>query len=242
MSSKRSAPTSSSSRPQGKAPRKRTAAGRGRKPRETLTRERVIDAAIELADEAGMEALSMRKLAQRLGVEAMSLYNHVPGKEALIDGMVDAVVARIDVPRPGQPWRAEMERRAWSAHRVLLAHPWASLPLISRMNTGPAMLRYIDATHGCLHGAGFDHATADHARNVMDSHIHGFTLQELHFPVAREDYASAARAFLPQLPPERYPHMHAIALEIIEGRYDGVNRFAFGLELLLDGLARLLDR
>lgn len=208
--------------------------------REPLSRQAVVDAAIALADEAGMEALSMRQLAQRLGVEAMSLYNHVPSKDALIDAMVDDVAGRIAVPRLGKPWRREMERRARSAYGLLLQHPWAPLPLISRMNIGPGMLRYADATHGCLLAAGFDHALADHAHHVMDSHIYGFTLQELHFPLDRREYASAAKSFLPMLPRERYPHMHALACEVIEGRYNGINRFDFGLKLVLDGLERLL--
>ena len=210
--------------------------------RTPLSRQKVVDAAITLADGAGMDALSMRQLAQRLGVEAMSLYNHVPNKDALIDAMVDDVASRITLPRAGQPWRAEMAQRACSAHALLLQHPWAPLPMMSRMNVGPGMLRYIDATHGCLLAAGFGHAAADHARHAMDSHIHGFTLQELHFPLDRREFANAAAAFLPMLPPERYPHMHALAAEVIAGRYNGVNDFDFdfGLQLLLDGLARLL--
>jgi len=208
--------------------------------RTPLSRQKVVDAAIALADTAGMDALSMRQLAQRLGVEAMSLYNHVPNKDALIDAMVDDVAGRIALPRPGQPWRAEMAQRARSAHALLLQHPWSPLPMISRMNVGPGMLRYADATHGCLLAAGFDHAAADHARHAMDSHIHGFTLQELHFPLDRGEYASAAAAFLPMLPADRYPHMHALAGEVIAGRYNGVNDFDFGLQLVLDGLQRLL--
>jgi AcrR family transcriptional regulator len=210
--------------------------------RTPLSRQKVVDAAITLADTAGMDALSMRQLAQRLGVEAMSLYNHVPNKDALIDAMVDEVAGRIALPRPGRPWRAEMARRAHSARALLLQHPWAALPMVSRLNVGPGMLRYADATHGCLLAAGFGHAAADHARHALDSHIHGFTLQELHFPLDRSDYASAAAAFLPMLPPGRYPHMHALAAEVIAGRYNGVNDFDFGLQLLLDGLERLLTR
>lgn len=214
--------------------------GRGRTARPPLSRERVVEAAIALADDAGMDALSMRSLARQLGVEAMSLYNHVANKDSLVDAMVDHVAGGIALPRSGRPWRREMERRARSAHGQLLRHPWAPLPLISRLNVGPSMLRYVEATHACLLAAGFGHAAADHARHVMDCHIYGFTLQELHFPLRRAEYAGAARAFLPQLPAERYPHLRAMALEVIEGRFDGVNHFDFGLGLLLDGLERML--
>jgi len=102
------------------------------------------------------------------------------------------------------------------------------------------MLRYMDRTHGCLLSAGFDHATADHARNVLDSHIYGFVLQELNFPVSQEEYASAAEAFLHMLPEDQYPHARALTLAVIGGEYDGINRFDFGLELILDGLERRL--
>jgi len=191
-----------------------------------------------LADTAGLEAISMRKLAEALGVEAMSLYNHVPNKEALIDDMVDRVVGEIALPSPGKPWRGELRRRANSALHVLIRHPWAALPMISRMNTGARMLSYMDRTHGCLLAAGFDHAKADQARHLMDSHIYGFALQEIHFPIRPEDYAASADAFLPRLPASVYPHLRSVAEAIVSGKYDGRNSFSFGLELILDGLAQ----
>lgn len=204
-----------------------------------LTRERVLRAAVRLADEGGIAALSMRRLAQTLGVEAMSLYNHVANKEDLLDGMVDLVVAEIALPEVGAHWKAQMHRRATSAYAVLLSHPWAPLLFVSRMNVGPAMLRYIDATHGCLREAGFSHAMADHARNVIDSHSYGFTLQELLFPIASGNYADEARRFLPMLAPDRYPYMRALTEQVIEGKYNGLHKFEFGLDLILDGLAGL---
>ena len=204
-----------------------------------LTRERVLRAAVRLADEAGIAALSMRKLAQALGVEAMSLYNHVNNKEDMLDGMVDLVVAEIAVPEVGANWKAQMRGRATSTYQVLRSHPWAPLLFVSRMNVGPAKLRNFDATHGCLREAGFSHAMADHARNVIDSHIYGFTLQELLFPIAAGSYADAARHFLPMLPPDRYPHMRALTEQVIDGNYDGLHQFEFGLDLILDGLEGL---
>ena len=181
----------------------------------------------------------MRKLAQLLGVEAMSLYNHVANKKDVLSGMVDLVVAEIMLPAIGSDWRAAMRARAVSAHGVLLKHPWAALLIVSRINTGPAMLSYIDATLGCLRQAGFSDQQADHAWNAIDSHIYGFTLQELHFPLEPGEYASAARQFLPMLPAERYPHMRALTEQVIDGSYDGLHDFSFGLELILDGLERL---
>ncbi len=211
-------------------------------PKGGLNLPRIVGEAIAQADSdpTGLAAVSMRGLASRLGVEAMSLYHHVPGKDALIDAMVDAVVGEIETPNPTKPWRDEMRRRAHSALAVLNRHPWACLPLVARINIGPNMLNYLDRTHGCLLRAGFSHAGADRARHLIDSHIHGFALQEQHFPIAPEDYATSARTFLPTIPAERFPHFHALAATVADGDYDGRNAFDFGLELILDGLARLL--
>ena len=183
----------------------------------------------------------MRNLAARLGAEAMSLYHHLPGKDALIDAMVDAVVGEIVVPRAKPEWRAEMRRRARSASRVFMRHPWACLPVLARINVGPRMLTYLDRTHGCLLRAGFSNAGADQARMLIDSHILGFVLQERHFPVSPGDYAASARAFLPMLPSERYPDLRRLAEAVGDGAYAGRNSFDFGLDLILNGLARLLD-
>ena len=210
--------------------------------RARLTRDVVIGASIALADERGVELLSMRKIAEALGVEAMSLYNHVTSKDDLLDGMVDAVIGEVAVPEIGGDWKAELRRRAVSAHDMLLRHPWASMLIVSRINVGPNMLRYVDATVGCLMAAGFSHAETDHAWNALDSHIYGFTLLSANFPLAPSEYAKAARQFLPMLPPDKYPHSRAITEEIIAGRHSGINEFTFGLDLLLDGLERLRDK
>ncbi|MGI0495427.1 TetR/AcrR family transcriptional regulator C-terminal domain-containing protein [Alkalinema pantanalense CENA528] len=207
-----------------------------------LSRDRVLQSALQLADQDGLEALSMRNLAQKLGVQAMSLYNHVANKDDLIDGIVDLVVGEIVLPKITPDWQSEMRKRAISAHQVLLNHPWATLPLVSRINVGPAMLRYIDATLGCLREAGFSWEMADHAWNTIDSHVYGFTLQELNFPIAAEDYATTAQAFLPMIPPDQYPYMHALTQEVITKRYDGLHTFELGLDLLLAGLDQLRDR
>lgn len=218
----------------------RPRAGRGR--REPLSRERILRAALRLADDGGIEALSMRRLAQELGVEAMSLYNHVANKEDVIGEIVDLVVGEIEAPTLGGDWKAAMRRRAISAHAALLRHPWACRSIPSRVNTGPAMLRYIDATLGCLRAAGFSYEMADHAWNAIDSYIYGFTAQQLNFPLDPAEYAAAAREGLPLLPADQYPHMRALAELVIAGRHRGVHEFEFGLDLLLEGLERRLGR
>ncbi len=200
-----------------------------------LNRERVLQAALKLADETGIDTLSMRRLAQTLGVEAMSLYNHVKNKEDLIDGMVDRVVAEMAVPDLAADWQLEIRRIANSAHCVLMSHPWATLMLVSRVNVGPAKLRHFDATQGCLVNAGLSPELADQLRNVIDGHIYGFTLQKLLFPLAEGTYAEAAKHFLPMLPREVYPHMRALTERVIDGVYDGMHQFDFGLDLILQG-------
>lgn len=212
----------------------------GAVPREPLSTERVLGAALTLADAGGTEALTMRRLGQELGVEAMSLYKHVANKDAILDGIVDLVVAEIALPSPGDGWKPAMRRRGMSAHQVLLRHPWACMLLMSRVNLGPAMLRYVDATLGSLREAGFSIELADYAWNAMDSHIYGYTLQELNFPFEPQQFPEAAETYLPQLPSGRYPHLTELAVHVMEGHYDGVPDFTFGLDLILDGLERLL--
>ncbi|HCT77914.1 MAG TPA: TetR family transcriptional regulator [Micromonosporaceae bacterium] len=208
-------------------------------PRTPLTRERVLRAAISLADQGGIESLSMRRLGQELGVEAMSLYNHVANKNDILDGIVDIVVSQIDVPSVGADWKAALRQRAISAHEVLLRHPWASMLMVSRVNVGPAMLRYVDSTIGTLRQAGFSIEMADHAWNAMDSHIYGFTLQKLNFPFDAETIPEAAATYLPTISADEYPHLAEMSRYVMESSYSGVTEFEFGLDLILDGLERL---
>lgn len=211
-----------------------------RRQKARLSREAVLAAAVVFADERGLDMLSMRKLAELLGVEAMSLYNHVANKDDLLDAMVDTVIAEIALPTIGSDWMAAMRARATSAHEMLLRHSWASMLIVSRINVGPAILRYTDATIGALRSAGFSYAMADHAISAIDSHIYGFTLLKSNFPVDEQEYASAAKQFLPMLPAETYPHARGLADEVIAGRHSGINELSFGLDLILDGLARRL--
>jgi len=208
--------------------------------REPLSRDKVLRGAIEIADKEGIDALSMRRLGEALGVEAMSLYKHVSNKDDVLGGIVDMVVGEIALPVIGGDWRAEMRKRAISAHTVLLRHPWATMLVVSRMSVGPAMLRYLDATIGCLRKAGFSFALTDYAWNAIDSYVYGFTFLKLNYPIGEEEYASAAKAFLPMIPEETYPHMNEGAREVAERRHDGILHLEFGLDLILDGLARLL--
>ncbi len=197
--------------------------------------------AVAMADTQGVAALTMRALGDALGVQAMSIYRHVANKDALLDGMVDAVVAEIDVPAASAPWRAAMRDRAFSAHAVLMRHPWACSLLMSRVNVGPAMLRYVDATITSLRGAGFSLAHVDHAWNALDSYIYGFTLQKLNFPFEADQYATIAAGYLPRVSAEQYPGFHALTAHVASGAHDGLHDLAFGLDLLLDGLERLRD-
>jgi AcrR family transcriptional regulator len=207
-------------------------------PQAPLSRERVLLTALRLADEGGIEALSMRKLALELGVKAMSLYNHVDSKDDILNGIVDLVIGEIELPKLSLDWKTAMRRRAISAHRVLVSHPWATIAIMSRVNVGSAMLRYVDATLGCLREAGFSFEMADHAWNAIDSHIYGFTLQELHFPFEAGEYAEMAQKFISFIPSDKYPYLNQLTHCIIEGRYSGLHDFELGLELILNGLDR----
>lgn len=212
---------------------------RKRAARAPLTRAKVLSVALRMADKGGIEALSMRNLARALKVEAMSLYNHVDGKEDLLDGLVDLVAGEIDLPRRGVGWREAMLHRARSAHAVLLTHPWATMLFVSRMNIGPNMLRYVDASIGSLREAGFSYPLADHAWTALDAYIYGFTIQKRNFPLDPSEYASSAKAFLPMIPVEQFPYLNGMSQEVIAGRHDGLHQLEFGLELILDGLERM---
>lgn len=194
---------------------------------------------MRIADKQGIAALSMRKLAQELGVEAMSLYHHVKNKDDILDGLLELVVGEIEVPTIGGDWRAEIRRRASSAHSVLMAHPWATMLLMSRVSIGPAMMRYVDATLGCLRESGFSFPVADYAWNAIDSFIYGYTLQQLNFPFEPDEYAGAAASYVPEIDPVAYPYLVGLSAEVIAGRHAGVHSLEFGLDLLLDGLERL---
>ena len=223
--------------------KKKTAKGEnaGGKRRTPLSRDRVLKTASKFADKHGIESLSMRKLGNLLGVEAMSLYNHVSNKDDILDGIVDIIAGEIDIPGVGGDWKKAMRRRAVSAHEVLMRHPWATMLIVSRANVGPAMLCYVEATIGCLVKAGFSYPMADHAWNAIHSYVYGFTLQKLNFPFKPEEYAEVAKAYLPQISVDEYPHLHGLSQEVIAGHHDGLHDLQFGLDLILEGLESLRD-
>jgi AcrR family transcriptional regulator len=213
------------------------------KPRAPLSRERVLRAALVLADRDGIESLTMRKLGQALGVEAMSLYNHVANKDDILDGLVDLVFSGIAVPSDQADWKTAMRQRAISARDVLLRHPWATSLMQSRTKAGLATLRHHDSVIGSLRRAGFTIDMAAHAYSVVDSYIYGFALQQINLPYhTSEENAAFAENILRQLPSDEYPHLAEMIVEhAMKPSYDYAKEFEFGLDLILDGLERLLD-
>jgi AcrR family transcriptional regulator len=210
-------------------------------PRLPLSRERVLDAAIGLADRAGIGSLTMRKLAQELGVEAMTLYYYVARKDDILGGIVDLVVTDFAVPVAGGEWRAELRRAAISAHDVLLRHPWAASLILSGPPVSGARLRHMDGILGTLRGAGFSAEMTDHAYHAMDSHIMGFTLWEVGITAGMARQPGSIATFLETLDVAAFPHLaEHVDQHLKEREPDDEGDFAFGLDLILDGLERIL--
>jgi AcrR family transcriptional regulator len=218
-------------------PPARTAARR-RKP---LSRDQVLRAAILLADEGGLESVSMRKLGQALRVEAMSLYKHVANKDDILDGIADLVVGDFEVPSGDVGWKSAVRQGAISAHQVLLLHPWASSLIESRTNAGPARMRYLDAVIGLLSAAGFPLPIVIRAIMALDSHTYGFVLQEMAWSFDTENAPELAATFAQGLPAGDYPNLVAMAEMAATVPGGAPVDFAFGLDLILDGLERLRD-
>ncbi len=206
-----------------------------------LSRDRVLRAAIVLADMGGIESLTMRKLGQELQVEAMSLYNHVANKDDILDGIVDLVFSEITLPSNQVGWKMAMRQRAISTREALLRHPWATSLMQSRPKPGPATLRHHDSVIGSLREAGFTIGMAAHAFSVMDGYIYGFALQQRNLPFhTSEDIAKIAENILRELPSTEYPHFAEMIVEhALKPGYDYGDEFEFGLDLILDGLDRL---
>ncbi len=222
--------------------RSKTPVGAGRVP---LSRERVLLAGVAFADEHGIASLSMRKLGQALGVEAMSLYNHVANKDQLLDGMVDLVFRDIELPAVGADWKTAMRERAVSARRVLGRHPWAISLMSTRTSPGPATLRHHDAVIGCLRAGGFSIALAAHAFSLLDSYVYGFALQEATLPMGdtEEETAEVARTMMTGVSRDVFPNLVELTMEhILQPGYDYGNEFEFGIDLILDGLEGARDR
>ena len=213
------------------------------KPRVPLSEERVLEAAVALADEGGIDALTMRKLADRLGVKAMSLYNHVANKDALLDGIVDAVWGEISLPDLGADWKAQIRTLAVSTHDTLLRHPWAA-GLHARQSPGLARLRYGDALLGCFRNAGFTKELTYHAYHIVESYILGFTFQVLSYRnVDMEQFSGIAESFMRGEFLAEYPHFTEHVRQHIEPEpgLDDVDAYELGIDLLLDRLEQLRD-
>lgn len=211
-----------------------------KKPR--LTATRILDGALALADEIGIDALTIRKLADALDTRPMTIYHHIPNKEAIVDGLVDRVFAEIDRPPRDLDWHAAMRVRCHSARAALARHPWATPLMESRTNPGPDTLGHHDAVLGCLFEAGLSMPLAAHAYALLDAYVYGFALQEASLPATggaeMEELVAAMSA---QLAP--YPNLARFAFEhVLQPGYDFTAEFEFGLDLILAGLVEAAAR
>lgn len=207
-----------------------------------LTKDRIIDAAVRVADRGGLAQVSMRNVGKELGVEAMSLYHHLAGKEPLLETLVEWIFMQIEIPDPDAPWRVAMTSRAASARTTLSAHPWALGLIESRRMPGPSLLRHHEGVLACLRGNGFSVELAAHAFSALDAYIYGFVLTEANLPF---EAGESAKAFVEEIqsfiPPADYPHITEMNHALVLGKnYSYGNEFGFGLELILESLERYL--
>ncbi|MDQ0632452.1 AcrR family transcriptional regulator [Arthrobacter pascens] len=215
----------------------------GGESRVRLSRDRVLLTAIQLADDGGIERLTMRRLGEELGVEAMSLYNHVSNKEDLLHGMIDAVFGEIELPLHSDDWKTALRKRSVSVREVLARHPWANGLMDSGTNPGPATLRHHDRVLGTLRSGGFSLAMTAHAFSALDSYIYGFARQEKALPFDTSEQAAAiAQVMLAGLPASEYPYLFELtAKHVLQPGYSYSSEFTFGLDLLLDALETARD-
>jgi AcrR family transcriptional regulator len=210
-------------------------------PRTPLTKERVLQAAVDLADRGGIEGLSMRKLGQELGVDAMALYRHVRNKDDILDGVVDSILGEIELPDPGEDWKAALRQQVMAARQVMLRHPWAPRVIEERTTVSPTMLAYIESVLAKLARGGFSVDMAHHAIHVMGSRILGFN-QDLFEDSADPPPDPETAETLARAMAERFPRIGELAQQVSHdgalGPCDDDVEFEFGLDLILDGLAR----
>jgi AcrR family transcriptional regulator len=211
--------------------------------RARLSRERVLRAAVALADEGGIQALSMRRLARELGVEAMSLYNHVANKDDILEGMLDIITGEIEVPAEGTDWKEALRRSAISAYETFVRHQWACSLMHATPRISDARMLWMEGVLRTLREAGFSADLTHHAYHALDSHITGFTLWLVSMPFdSHEELLDLAKAFLPQISADEYPYVIEHAQQHLAGpSRDEPSEFEFGLDLILDGLERLRD-
>jgi AcrR family transcriptional regulator len=218
---------------------RRTSSTRARAP---LSRELVLRTALKLADDGGIEALSMRKLGQALGVEAMAVYYHFANKEEVLDGIVDLVFAEIELPADRSNWRTVLRAQSISTRAALRRHPWAITLMESRMTPGPANLRTHEDTLTVLLDAGCSAVMAVHAYNLVDSYVLGFALQEVNFPFSNaEELAAMSEEILANLQADEYPNSARVARELLTSGFDYADEFEFGLDLILDAIGPVLQ-
>jgi AcrR family transcriptional regulator len=211
-------------------------------PRIPLSRDRILRAALDLADDGGIESLTMRKLGQALGFEAMSLYNHVSNKDDLLDGILDLVLGETELPAPGEAWDAAIRKSAVSVHEALRRHPWACALLMSAGHMRPARLRYIDSLLGALRDAGFSAETTYHGYHVLDGYIIGFSFWHWSHSYTPAEMSDLVEKFAQTITIDVYPHLHEHAQQHdTEGHHREVSAFEFGLDLILDGLKKIHD-
>jgi AcrR family transcriptional regulator len=212
-------------------------------PRLPLSRDRILRTALDLADEHGIDAVTMRKLGQALGFEAMSLYNHVANKDDVLDGILDLVLAESEPPSPDGDWDAAIRTSAISVHEALLRHPWACTLVMAPARVRPARLRYMDSLLGRLREAGFSADTTYHAYHVLDGHTFGFSLwQTSHSSYTDEEVSSLVATFERTITPDAYPYLHEHGRQhFSEGPHREVSAFELGLDLILDGLKKIRD-
>jgi AcrR family transcriptional regulator len=209
-------------------------------PRAPLTKGRVLQAAVDLADREGLDALTMRRLGAELRVEAMSLYKHVASKDEILDGIVERVVAEIEIPGGGADWKEVMRRRAISVRAVLSRHPWAIGLLETRRSMGPNLRRYVDAILGNLRSAGFSIENAAHAFWLLDSYVYGHVVQETSLSFSTSEVTNeSGESILEQITTNEHPHLVELEEHALRSEYSFDNEFEFGLDLILDALERI---
>jgi len=210
--------------------------------RPALSYDAIVDAAVRVADAGGLAQVTMRNVGRELGVEAMSLYHHLAGKDALLDGLADWVYTQVALPTTAEPWREAMTRRAESARAALAAHPWSVALAESRRTPGPALLRHHDAVLGSLRSNGFSVVLASHAFSAIDAYVYGFVMTELTLPLEPDEgVEDLVEEIRDHIPPATYPHLvEMITEQVVGGGYAFADEFGFGLDLILDGLERHL--
>jgi AcrR family transcriptional regulator len=206
--------------------------------------ERTLGVALAVADSEGIQAVTMRRLARELGIEAASLYHHVNGKDQILDGLVDAVAAEIEPLEPSADWREAISQRAHHTRAVLRRHPWAVSLMASRTSPGPATLRLLESGIRCFREGGFSVHLAAHAVSTVDSYVHGFVLQEVNLPFGTESELEAMTgAIMEAFPASEFPYLFEMTVQhVLQPGYDYGKEFDSGLAVVLNGVAALLEQ